>query len=142
MARVLGINNVNQEQKKKEPEEVELGKVIDDYFEFNSNKNKYDKLAKEKATIIKDTLKQKGLNEFSSGNHKATISTSTNIEYNDEILLKLVKALPEELSSQLIQKIEVVNLEKFERLLIEGKINAKQFVDAEETKTTVKLYVK
>ena len=143
MARVLGVSTVAETKKSEsDTKELDIKKLVDDYFTFNSEKKKYTDLTKVNGEKIKNYLTKNKLTEFDSGKHKASISSSDSIEYDDEKLLKLVKALPEDISSQIIQTVEVVNLEKLERLLVEGKITTKQFSDAEVTKTTVKLYVK
>lgn len=143
MARVLGVSTVAETKKSEsDVKELDINKLVDDYFTYNTEKKKYTDLTKTNGEKIKEYLVKNKLTEVNSSKHKASISSSDSVEYDDEKLLKLVKALPEDISSQIIQTVEVVNLEKFERLLVEGKITAKQFSDAEVTKTTVKLYVK
>lgn len=138
MARVMNLDI----QKEADSKQVDLDKIIDEYFIANKEKKVQDSIVKTNGEIIKSQLKEKGLNEFQGKNHKASITKSESIEYDEEKLLKLAKELPDDLSSQLVQKVEVVNLEKLERLIIEGKLEPKQFQDAEVRKTTIKLYVK
>lgn len=143
MARVLGVSTVAETNKSEsDSKELDINKLVDDYFVYNAEKKKYTDLTKVNGEKIKEYLTKNKLTEIDSGKHKANISSSDSVEYDDEKLLKLVKALPEDISSQIIQTVEVVNLEKFERLLVEGKITAKQFSDAEVIKTTVRLYIK
>lgn len=122
--------------------EINLSKIIDDYFEANKIKKEQDNIVKTNGNIIKEQLAARGITEFNSGAHKASISKSETIEYDEIKLLKLVKELPDDLQEQLVEKIEIVNMEKLERLVIEGKIETKQFQDAEVRKITSKLYVK
>lgn len=142
MARVMNLNQGTFKTVNADSSEINLSKIIDEYFEANKIKNAQDKIVKTNGAIIKEQLAAKGLKEFQSDNHKASLSTSESIEYDETILLKLSKELPAEISSQIVETIEVVNLEKLERLIIEGKLDTKQFKDAEVRKVTTKLYVK
>lgn len=142
MARVMNLSQGTFTSVKPDDTEVNLDKVIDDYFEANKEKKVQESIVKANGEIIKKQLDAKKLTEYNSGKHTAKISKNESIEYDDEKLLKLAKELPSELSSQIIQTIEVVNMEKLERLVIEGKLDTKQFKDAEVKKTTTKLYVK
>lgn len=142
MARVMNLSQGTFTSVKPDDKEVNLDKVIDDYFQANKLKQEQEKIVKANGEIIKNQLNAKKLTEYNSGKHIAKINKSESIEYDDEKLLKLAKELPSELSSQIIQTIEVVNMEKLERLVIEGKLDTKQFKDAEVKKTITKLYVK
>lgn len=140
MARVMNLDI--QKTVNADSSEINLDKIIDDYFEANKEKKVQESIVKANGEIIKAQLNAKGLKEFQGKNHKASISTSESIEYDEDKLLKLAKELPDDLSSQVIQTIEVVNLEKLERLVIEGKLDTKQFKDAEVKKSVTRLYVK
>ena len=144
MARKLDIENFGNVQKtvSADSPEINLADIIDKYYEANKIKKEQDGIVKANSEIIKAQLKAKGLTEFNSGNHTAKISSSESVEYDEIILLKLAKNLPSELSSQIVETVEVVNLEKLERLIIEGKLETKQFKDAEVKKITTKLFVK
>lgn len=129
-------------KKQEEKQENNLDTLIDEYFEANKIKLEKDKIVKANGTKIKDELASKGIDEYSSNNHTAKLSVSTSMEYDDEKLLKIIKSLPSELSSKLIDTVEIVNLEKFERLIITGEIKATQFKDAEVEKKTTRLLIK
>lgn len=144
MARKLDIENFDNVQKtvNADSPDINLAEIIDKYYEANKIKGEQEKIVKANSNIIKEQLAAKNLNEFSSGKHTAKLSKSESIEYDEVKLLKLAKGLPTELASQIVESIEVVNLEKLERLIIEGKLETKQFADAEVRKTVTKLYVK
>lgn len=144
MARKLDIENFDNVQKtvNADSPEINLAEIIDKYYEANKEKKLQETIVKTNGEIIKKQLTTKKLTEFNSGKHTAKLSTSESIEYDEIKLLKLAKELPSDLSSQIVESVEVVNLEKLERLIIEGKLDTKQFKDAEVVKTTTKLYVK
>ena len=145
MARkILDIENFDNVQKtvNADSPDINLAEIIDKYYEANKIKSVQEKIVKANSNIIKEQLAAKKLTEFSSGKHTARLSKTETIEYDEIKLLKLAKELPGDLSSQIVENVEVVNLEKLERLIIEGKLDTKQFKDAEVVKTTTKLYVK
>ena len=117
MARKLDIGNFENVQKtvNADSPEIDLAKVIDDYYEANKIKKTQEGIVKANGDIIKTQLEAKQLTEFKSANHTAKISISESIEYDEVKLLKLAKDLPKKLSSQLVESIEVVNMEKLER---------------------------
>lgn len=115
---------------------------IDSYYQGKKDEKTIKDTNEKIGVGLKKYLVDNKLTEYSGENHKVSITTSEQVSYDDTTLLKLAKDLPQNIQDELIDKIEVVNLDKLERLLIENKVSAEQFKDAEVVKTTVKLYVK
>lgn len=115
---------------------------IDSYYQGKKDEKTIKDTNEKIGAGIKKYLVDNKLTEYSGENHKVSITTSEQVSYDDTTLLKLAKDLPQDIQDELIDKIEIVNLDKLERLLIENKVSAEQFKDAEVVKTTVKLYVK
>lgn len=125
-----------------ESDVTNIDSLINSYFIANKEKKDAEAITKEKGELIKKYLKENGLKEYEGTEHIAKITTSESISYDDVKLLELVKTLPKEYQDRLVDTVQVVNVEKLEREIIQNNLKVEQFKEAEEKKVTVKLYVK
>ena len=121
---------------------IDIEKCIDDYAKAKQDEKDVKARVSVNGDNIKKWLKVNNITEYQGKNHKVSVSVSESISYDDTILLKVARTLPDDIKSQLIERIEVVNMEKLERLVVEGKLDTSKFKDAEVVKTTTRLLIK
>ena len=136
--------NLLKDFKKVEEKEViiDIEESIENYAKAKEDEKDVKARVSLNGENIKKWLKDNNKSEYQGKNHKVSVSTSESVSYDDTALLKIARTLPEDIQEQLIEKIEVVNMEKLERLVVEGKLDITKFKDAEVVKTTTKLYCK
>lgn len=116
--------------------------LIDNYFKANAQKKEVEKVCKQTGDSIKKYLNDNNLTQFEGTNHNVKLSVSETVSYDDVKLLEIVKSLPEDYQARLIDTIQVVNVEKLEREIIQNNLKVEQFKDAEEKKQVTRLLIK
>lgn len=133
-------------EKENPTEEVKAEKSIDEsikkYYENNTIKSAADKICKEESAFIKKYFSDNKLENYETDLYSAKISSSTSMEYDEELLLNEIKKLPKEYQQRLVVTTESVDMEQMEKLIASGEIKAETLKAALVEKSTQRLYVK
>ena len=133
-------------EKENPTEELKAEKSIDEsikkYYENNTIKSAADKICKEESAFIKKYFSDNKLENYETDLYSAKISSSTSMEYDEELLLNEIKKLPKEYQQRLVVTTESVDMEQMEKLIASGEIKAETLKAALVEKSTQRLYVK
>lgn len=105
-------------------EEAEWKKKIDDYKERQDIINAKTKANKSLGAEIKSFMYDNDMNNFSSDNFTATITTKENEELNEELAIEIIKKnLSTELRKTVIKKKEYIDDDALEKLVYNGQFD-------------------
>lgn len=105
-------------------EEAEWKKKIDDYKERQDIINANTKVNKPLGNEIKSFMYDNCMNNFSSDNFTATITTKENEELNEELAIEIIKKnLSTELRKTVIKKKEYIDDDALEKLVYNGQFD-------------------
>lgn len=105
-------------------EEAEWKKKIDDYKERQDIINENTKVNKSLGDEIKSFMYDNDMNNFSSDNFTATITTKENEELNEELAIEIIKKnLSTELRKTVIKKKEYIDDDALEKLVYNGQFD-------------------
>ena len=105
-------------------EEAEWKKKIDDYKERQDIINEKTKVNKSLGNEIKSFMYDNDMNNFSSDNFTATITTKENEELNEELAIEIIKKnLSTELRKTVIKKKEYIDDDALEKLVYNGQFD-------------------
>ena len=123
-------------------EEAEWKKKIDDYKERQDIINANTKVNKSLGNEIKSFMYDNDMNNFSSDNFTATITTKENEELNEELAIEIIKKnLSTELRKTVIKKKEYIDDDALEKLVYNGDFDINKLAKAKIVKSTFTLRV-
>lgn len=122
-----------------------LNELVARYGKTNTEMKLLKKSADEDNKEIKNIMSSTGLSEYEAGGYKAKYSVTKSENFDEEKLVKKLKDYnfggKSAHEAGLIDYVPVVNMEKLEDFIYDGKINAAQLADCKVVKETPRLTI-
>lgn len=126
------VEETNSEPKK------QLAELIPQYDEHNTQKKVHEKEVSNLGGQIKGIMVENDIKEFSINGVKATCSISERVNFNQDILLELVREMGVE---GVIKTREYLDMEALESAIYHGEIDATKLAKAQVTNEVITLRV-
>ena len=120
--------------------EVELNKLISDFYDNKSIYDKYKKVVDEQNAQIKDELLKFDDPQYvTKDGLQAKVSIANKEEFIEDALMNKIKELG---MQDIIKTKEYVDMDALEDAIYNGRINAKDLTDCKKSKQVISLRVK